>query len=103
MKNDLMVFENDKFGKIRTYVSENELWFVASDICNSLGLTNPTIVISRLDSDERTKFNLGRQGMTNFVNEYGLYNLVLASRKSNAKEFKRWITHEVLPKNNSER
>src|SRR5690606_41025388 len=46
---------------------------------------------------ERARFNLGRQGETNVVNEYGLYSLVLGSRKPEAKEFKRWITHEVIP------
>jgi len=51
----------------------------------------------RLDEDERSKFNLGRQGEAVIVNEFGLYNLVLASRKQGAKEFKRWITHEVIP------
>lgn len=50
-----------------------------------------------MDEDERSKFNLGRQGEGNIVNEYGLYSLVLASRKPEAKKFKRWITHEVIP------
>lgn len=95
--NDIKIFENKEFGKIRVQEINNEVWFVAKDVCEALALTNTTMVINRLDEDERTKFNLGRQGETNFVNEYGLYNLVLASRKSEAKEFKRWITHEVLP------
>src|SRR5690625_1845425 len=55
------------------------------------------MAVGRLDEDERAKFNLGRQGDTNIVNEYGLYSLILASRKPEAKRFKRWITHEVLP------
>lgn len=97
MLNELKIFESKKFGKIRTLKIENEPYFVAIDVCNALDLKNPTMVISRLDEDERTKFNLGRQGETNLVNEYGLYNLILASRKKEAKEFKRWITHEVLP------
>ena len=50
-----------------------------------------------MDKDERSKFNLGRQGKTNIVNEYGLYTLILASRKPEAHNFKRWVTHEVLP------
>lgn len=95
--NEIKIFENEQFGKVRTLEIENEIYFVASDICKCLGLTNPTVTISRLDEDEGAKFNLGRQGETNLVNEYGLYNLILASRKKEAKAFKRWVTHEVLP------
>ena len=95
--NDLQIFKNSEFGEIRTVTKNNEPWFVAIDVCNALELSNPTVVVGRLDEDERTKFNLGRQGMTNIVSEYGLYNLILASRKKEAKKFKRWITHEVIP------
>lgn len=96
--NDIKIFENKEFGKIRVKEINNEVWFVAKDVCEALALKNTTMVINRLDKDEVTKFNLGSlSGETNFVNEYGLYNLVLASRKAEAKEFKRWITHEVLP------
>ena len=95
---ELKIFENENFGEIRTIIDDNkEPWFVAIDICNVLELKNPTVAVRRLDEDERTKYNLGRQGMTNMVNEYGLYNLILASRKKEARDFKRWITHEVLP------
>lgn len=87
-------FENQQ---VRTIEFENEPWFVANDVTTILGLSNTTVALQRLDEDERAKYNLGRQGMTNIVNEYGLYNLVLASRKPEAKQFKRWITHEVLP------
>lgn len=55
------------------------------------------MALERLDDDERAKFNLGRQGETNIINEAGLYALVLGSRKPEAHEFKRWVTHEVLP------
>lgn len=72
-------------------------WFVAKDVCDVLALSNPTMAIKDLDDDERSKFNLGRQGDTNVINEPGLYSLILRSRKSDAKAFKRWITHEVLP------
>lgn len=97
MKNELQIFENAEFGSVRTVEIDNEPWFVASDVCKALELSNPTMVLQRLDEDERSKFNLGRQGEANCVNEYGLYSLVMASRKQNAKAFKRWITHEVLP------
>ena len=96
--NEIKIYENEQFGKVRTLQIENEPYFVAVDVCNILSLTNPTVAISRLDEDEVAKFNLGGlSGETNIVNEYGLYNLILASRKKEAKAFKRWITHEVLP------
>lgn len=75
----------------------NEPWFVAKDVCEILEISNPTMALQRLDEDERSKFNLGRQGETNIVNEPGLYTLILGSRKPEAKQFKRWITHEVIP------
>lgn len=95
--NELQIFNSSEFGQIRTVTKDNEPWFVASDICKALELSNPTMAAQRLDEDERSKFNLGRQGEAVIVNEFGLYNLVLASRKQGAKDFKRWITHEVLP------
>lgn len=97
MENKLMIFENEAFGKVRTLNLNGEPWFVAADVCSVLDLSNPTIAVSRLDEDERAKFNLGRQGDATIVNEPGLYTLVLGSRKPEAKAFKRWITHEVLP------
>lgn len=93
---ELQIF-NFKESQVRTVVVDDEPWFVAKDVCEILELSNPTMVIDRLDDDERAKFNLGRQGETNIVNEYGLYSLVLGSRKPEAKEFKRWITHDVIP------
>mgnify|MGYP000876799338 FL=1 len=93
----LQIFQNKEFGNVRAVVKDGEPWFIASDVCESLGLSNPTVSVNRLDADERSKFNLGRQGEVNTVNEYGLYNLVLGSRKPEAKAFKRWITHEVIP------
>ena len=77
--------------------SQGEPWFVAKDVCNILEISNPSDALKRLDDDERARFNLGRQGETNIVNEAGLYVLVLGSRKPEAHEFKRWVTHEVLP------
>jgi len=97
--NTLQIFNNEEFGSIRTLTIDGEPWFVGCDICKALGLSNPTMAMQRLDADERAKFNLGvcDSDGTNCVNEYGLYNLILASRKKEAKRFKRWITHEVLP------
>lgn len=94
---NLQVFNNAMFGDVRIILQNNEPWFVAKDVCDCLEIKNTTDALKRLDDDERARFNLGRQGETNIVNEYGLYSLVLSSRKPEAKEFKRWITHEVLP------
>lgn len=96
--NELQIFKNSEFGEIRTVAKNNEPWFVAIDVCNALDLKNPTVSVGRLDEDEVTKFNLGGlSGESNIVSEYGLYNLILASRKKEAKKFKRWITHDVIP------
>lgn len=95
--NNLKIFENEEFGQLRTIEIEGEPWFVAKDVCDALELSNVTVAIQRLEEDERAKFNLGRQGLTNVVNEFGIYSLVLSSRKAEAKQFKHWVTHEVLP------
>lgn len=95
--NELQIFKNEEFGEVRSLIIDNEPWFVASDVCKALNIKNATDTLKRLDDDERARFNLGRQGEANIINEYGLYNLILASRKPEAKQFKRWITHEVIP------
>ena len=75
-------------------------WFIAADLCSCLGIRNPSDALSRLDDDEKglgsTETLKGQQSLAT-VNESGLYALVLSSRKPEAKRFKRWITHEVLP------
>lgn len=96
MENKLQVFEKNGW-TVRTIENDGEPWFVASDVCKVLEIQNPTDALSRLDDDERARFNLGRQGEANIISEAGLYSLVLGSRKPEAKEFKRWVTHEVLP------
>lgn len=97
MNNEIQQFDFNN-AALRTLTDENgEPWFVAKDVCDILGHSNVSIALDRLDDDERSKFNLGRQGETNIVNEAGLYVLVLGSRKPEAHEFKRWVTHEVLP------
>ncbi|OMF17194.1 hypothetical protein BK131_04305 [Paenibacillus amylolyticus] len=83
--------------EVRTVTINGDAWFVAKDVCDVLDIANVTQAISRLDDDERTMLNIGRQGETNVVNEPGLYSLILGSRKPEAKQFKRWITHEVIP------
>ena len=83
--------------EVRTLIKEGEPWFVAKDVCDVLDIQNTTQATGRLDEDERSMFNIGRQGMTNIINESGLYSLILASRKPEAKAFKKWVTSEVLP------
>ncbi|MDE3837898.1 phage repressor protein/antirepressor Ant [Bacillus methanolicus] len=83
--------------QLRMVIHNDEPWFVASDVCKILELSNPTMVMQRLEENERSKFNLGRQGEANIVNESGLYELIFASRKSEAKVFKKWVKQEVLP------
>lgn len=95
--NKIQAFDNEEFGEVRTVMVSGEPWFVAVDVCKALELSNPTVAVSRLDEDERSKFNLGRQGEGTIVNEAGLYSLILGSRKPEAKAFKRWITHDVIP------
>lgn len=99
--NQLQVFQNNQFGNIRAIVQNGEPWFVAADVCRALEVKNNRDAINRLDNDEKNTVALtdGNRGNPNttIVNEPGLYTLVLGSRKPEAKQFKRWITHEVIP------
>lgn len=98
--NDVTIFRKDEFGAVRAVTLEGEPWFVAADVCRALGLGNSSDVIKRLDEDERTLVSIegASNGLpVNAVNEPGLYALILGSRKPEAKAFKRWITHEVIP------
>lgn len=98
--NQLQVFNNTEFGQVRTMMISGSPWFVAKDVCECLGITKHRDAVSRLDGDERGSVEVDTLGGTQqmaAVNEYGLYNLVLSSRKPSAKAFKRWITHEVIP------
>lgn len=100
MDSNLMTFENAAFGKIRTITIDGEPWFVAADVCKALELGNPSMTVERLDADEKGISSIdtlgGKQRMA-IINEPGLYSVILCSRKPEAKAFKRWITHEVIP------
>ena len=99
-ENELQIFENPEFGRVRTTIICGDPWFVAADVCRALDLGNPTRALDRLDNDERTLISIkgaSNGKPVNGVNEPGLYSLVLGSRKPEAKKFKRWITHEVIP------
>lgn len=94
--NNLQIFEFDH-KEIRTVVKDNQPWFVGKDVCNILSIKNITQAMNRLDDDERSMFNIGRQGEVNIINESGLYSLILRSDKAEAKLFRKWVTSEVLP------
>jgi len=99
----MQVFTNEKFGQVRTVLIEGEPWFVAADVCRALGLTQVTRAMSKLEADEGGLLQVTHPQNpemvleVNGINEPGLYTLVLGSRKPEAKQFKRWITHEVIP------
>lgn len=94
---NLQIFKNSEFGEVRTVTVNDEPMFCLIDICKALEMSNPTMVAQRLDEDERTKLDLGRQGETNFITESGLYAVILRSDKPNARKFRKWVTSEVLP------
>lgn len=97
-RNEIEIFDNDDFGQIRTIVIDGNPWFVAKDVCDILGISNPTDALNKgLEDFERARFNLGRQGEANIISESGFYTLVLRSRKPIAKPFRIWVTSEVLP------
>ena len=99
VSNSLQLFQNTDW-KVRVVMRDGEPWFVAKDVCECLDLGNPSQAIARLEDDERWLISneaLRANGETAVVSEPGLYSLVLGSRKPEAKAFKRWVTHEVLP------
>ena len=97
--NNLRAFNHNQFGRVRVIYKEgvDEVWFVAKDITDALGLSNTTMALQGLEDFERTKLNLGRQGETNVISESGVYALIMRSRKEEAKKFRVWVTSTVLP------
>ncbi len=94
--NDLQIF-NYESNEVRTIMRNGEPWFCLVDVCRVLELSNPRSVAERLDQDERRKFDLPRQGETWFINESGLYTVILRSDKPETKPFRKWVTGTVLP------
>ena len=98
---ELEIFKNEEFGEIRTLMIDGEPWFVGKDIADILEYRNGSRDINR-HIDEEDRFNdksassLGQSGGW-FINESGLYSLILSSKLPNAKKFKRWITTDILP------
>lgn len=98
---NLMTFSNPDFGEIRTLERDGEPWFVGKDIAEALGYadTNKAIAMHVDEEDklnDKTALSLGQRGGW-LINESGLYSLVLSSKLPTAKQFKRWVTSEVLP------
>lgn len=97
---DIQIFKNEQFGQIRVVERDGEPWFVAVDICGALDIANSRDALTQIDEDEKgvaLTDTLGGAQEVAVVNEPGLYSLVLGSRKSEARAFKRWITHDVIP------
>ena len=96
--NNIIPFEYESYD-IRIVTDDaGEPWWIASDICAVLELTNPTEAIRGLDDDEKSTLRISEGGPErNIINEPGLYSLIIRSSKPQARKFKRWITHEVLP------
>jgi prophage antirepressor-like protein len=103
--NTVTTFTNETLGTVRVVKKDGVEWFVAKDVCDILEISNNRDALARLDEDEKMTVGLtdshsGQRGgaqQIGVVNEYGLWQLVLGSRKPQAKEFKRWLTHEVIP------
>ena len=102
--NELQTFTNDVFGQIRTTIIDGEPWFVGKDIAEALGYADPTgAVRKRVDVEDKGVAKMatpsGAQEMA-IINESGLYALIFGSKLPSAKQFKRWVTSEVLPQIN---
>jgi prophage antirepressor-like protein len=99
MNNELKIL-NFEENELRTVTIKGEMWWVLKDVCGVLELESPHKVAERLDEDEKGRNSIptpgGNQEMT-IISESGLYNVILRSDKPEAKKFRRWVTHEVLP------
>ena len=99
MDNKIQAFDFNERA-VRCIMKDGEPWWVAKDVCDVLGLSNPSESLKALDEDELTSETLrsGGQGREmNLISESGLYTLILRSNKPEARAFRRWVTHEVLP------
>lgn len=98
--NEIQVFEYSN-NPIRTVMRDGEPWWVLKDVCEVLGIVDHKVTARRLDVDEVCQTpltdSMGRQQATTIISEFGLYSVILRSDKPEAKPFRRWVTHEVLP------
>lgn len=99
--NEVQVFNNANFGQVRSMMIDGEPWFVGKDVAEALGYTNSNkALVDHVDIEDKgvTKcYTLGGMQNLTVINESGLYSLIMSSKLSKAKEFKRWVTSEVLP------
>lgn len=99
--NELKIFENPAFGKVRVVKKGGEPWFVGKDVAEILGYSNTKDAIAKhVDDEDKLGAQIATSGQNRnmtIINESGLYSLILSSKMSKAKEFKRWVTAEVLP------
>lgn len=99
--NDLKIFENKEFGKIRTVIENGEPWFIGKEVADILEYANTAKAIrDHVDEEDKLTERIVRSGQNReviFINESGLYSLILSSKLPNAKKFKKWVTSEVLP------
>lgn len=99
--NNLQIFNSPEFGQVRTIRQNGEPWFVGKDVAEILGYTNPSkALVDHVDDEDKLNndslSSLGQRGGW-LINESGLYSLILSSKMPKAKEFKRWVTSEVIP------
>lgn len=99
--NELKVFENPAFWQVRTIEIDNEPWFVGKDVAVALGYTNTAKAVrDHVDEEDKLTERIVLSGQNReviFINESGLYSLILSSKLPTAKDFKRWVTKEVIP------
>lgn len=96
--NELQIFNNDAFGSIRTLNIDNQIWFVGKDVAKILGYDQTSNMVKRIDQEDFISSKLDGMNMKSIIiNESGLYASILGSKLPNAKQFKRWVTNEVLP------
>lgn len=101
MTSELKVFENPTFGQVRTIEIDNEPWFVGKDVAEALGYRDTSDALKKhVDADDKLTRRFADSGQARemyIINESGLYSLILSSKLTGAKEFKRWVTSEVIP------
>ena len=97
----LQIFDNQDFGKVRCLMIDDVVWFVGKDVAKALGYENGSRDVNRhVDDEDKLKYQIGTSGQRRemtLINESGLYSLILSSKLPKAKEFKHWVTSEVLP------
>ena len=103
--NELQIFKDERFGEVRTTTINGEPWFIGKDVAEMLGYSNPRkAIIDHVDTEDKVvdgvtiRDSIGREQKPILINEPGLYSLILSSKLPSAKEFKHWVTSEVLPK-----